>query len=112
MSNGKYAILVSLWVLAIPLGVSTFATNIAHADTCNRGAHSCANTNLLPRTGCCVVAATSGIHVTNGGKVLTGAGALVNNRNSVEIIATPSANVNPGGHTIAQANGQSAHTPP
>ena len=112
MSNEKYAIIASLLVLAIPAGISTFATNSALADTCNRGDHSCANTNLLPKTGCCVVAATSGIHVTTNGKVTTGAGALVNNRNSVEIIATPSANVNPGGHTIAQANGQSAHTPP
>jgi hypothetical protein len=112
MSNGKHAILVSLLVLAIPAGISTLATNLAFADTCNKGAHSCANTNLLPKTGCCVVAAASGIHVTSGGKVVSGAGALVNNRNSVEIIATPSANVNPGGHTIAQANGQSAHTPP
>jgi hypothetical protein len=111
MSMEQYAILVVIMILAIPAGISTFATNNAHADTCNRGAHSCANTNLLPRTGCCVVAAASGIHVS-GGKVVSGAGALVNNRNSVEIIATPSANVNPGGHTIAQANGQSAHTPP
>lgn len=57
------------------------------------------------------MAATSGIHVTTNGKVTTGADALVNNRNSVEIIATPSANVNPSGHTAAQTTGQSAHTP-
>lgn len=112
MSIVKYAIFASLLVLAMPVGMSTFATNIALADTCNRGAHACANTNLLPRTGCCVVAATSGIHLTTSGKIATGPGALVNNRNSVEIIATPSANVNPGGHTIAQTSGQSAHTPP
>lgn len=112
MSNGKYVILASVLILAIPAGISSFATSIALADTCNRGAHSCANTNLLPGTGCCVVAASSGIHLTTSGKPVSGAGALVNNRNSVEIIATPSANVNPGGHTIAQTSGQSAHTPP
>jgi hypothetical protein len=46
------------------------------------------------------------------GKLVSGASALVNNRNSVKIIVTPSANVNPSGHTIAQTSGQSAHTPP
>ncbi len=61
------------------------------------------------------MSAVSGIQLTAKGMLAKGApGALANNNPhvSVEIIATPSANVNPSGHTTAQTSGQSAHTPP
>ncbi|WP_162477999.1 hypothetical protein [Nitrososphaera sp. AFS] len=34
MSNGDYAILASVLILAIVAGISSFAANIAFADTC------------------------------------------------------------------------------
>lgn len=112
MSNGKYAIFASLLVLAISAGISTFATNGVLADTCNRTHSSCANTNLLPRMGCCTVAAVSGIHITSSGMLAKGASGALTSNTGVMIIANPSANANPGGHTQAISGIQEARTLP